>query len=66
MADQSYGLRYELKRSTETAEVFRQRINRLERGEERLPQAAPDPRRTFGVERFPGRAEFRGYAAPTS
>lgn len=45
---QSYGLRYELKRPTETAEVFRQRINRLERGEERLPQAAPDPRWTFG------------------
>ena len=30
------------------AEVFRQRINRLERGEEKLPQAASDPRWTFG------------------
>jgi hypothetical protein len=45
---QSYGLRYELKRSTETAAIFRQRINRLERGEDKLPKADPDPRWTFG------------------
>ncbi|MEA2600807.1 MAG: hypothetical protein QOF89_1799 [Acidobacteriota bacterium] len=45
---QSYGLRYELKRSGETGAVFRQRINRLERGEDQLPKADPDPRWTFG------------------
>jgi hypothetical protein len=45
---QSYGLRYELKRLTETAAVFRQRINRLERGEAKLPGADSDPRWTFG------------------
>jgi hypothetical protein len=44
----SCGLRYELKRSGETAAVFRQRINRLERGEDQLPRADPDPRWTFG------------------
>jgi hypothetical protein len=41
---QFYGLRFELKRSAETVAIFRQRINRLERGEGQLPQAAPDPR----------------------
>ncbi len=45
---QSYGLRYDLKRSGETEAVFRQRINRLERGEDRLPKADPDSRWTFG------------------
>jgi len=47
---QSYGLRYELKRATETTEVFRQRVNRLERGDEELPRAAADPRWTFGAQ----------------
>jgi len=47
---QSYGFRYELKRSTETADIFHQRINRLERGDEKLPPAAPDPRWTFGIQ----------------
>ena len=45
---QSYGLRYELKRPLEPADIFRQRINSLERGEEKLPRAEPDPRWTFG------------------
>jgi len=45
---QSYGLRYELKRPAETAAVFRQRINRLERGEDELPKTDPDSHWTFG------------------
>jgi len=45
---QCYGLRYELKRPLEPADIFRQRINSLERGEEKLPRAEPDPRWTFG------------------
>jgi hypothetical protein len=45
---QSFGLRFALKRSTETRTNFRQRINRLERGEERISAAEPDPRWVFG------------------
>jgi len=45
---QSYGLRFELNRPLETEALFRQRINRLERGEEKRPKADPDPRWTFG------------------
>lgn len=45
---QSYGLRYDLKRPTETAAVFRQRINRLERDGTQLPKADSDPRWVFG------------------
>ncbi|HEY0837142.1 MAG TPA: S8 family peptidase [Azospirillum sp.] len=45
---QSFGLRFELKRPTETEAVFRQRINRLERVDEQLPTADPDTRWTFG------------------
>jgi hypothetical protein len=45
---QSFGLRYELKRAAETESVFRQRINQLERGEDKLPKTDPDPLWTFG------------------
>jgi hypothetical protein len=45
---QSFGLRFELKRPGETAAVFRQRINRLERGEIQLPETEHDPRWIFG------------------
>jgi hypothetical protein len=45
---QSYGLRYELKRATETEAIFRKRVNRLERGEDELPKTDPDPLWTFG------------------
>jgi len=45
---QSYGLRYDLKRSTETDAAFRKRINRLERDEDQLLKPDPDPRWTFG------------------
>ena len=45
---QSFGLRFALKRPTETRTNFRQRINRLERGEERIAAAEPDPRWIFG------------------
>lgn len=45
---QSHGLRFEVKRSTETAAVFRQRINRLERVDEKPPIAVADGRWTFG------------------
>jgi hypothetical protein len=45
---QSYGLRYELKRAGEADSVFRKRINRLERLDEKLPPADPDTRWTFG------------------
>ena len=45
---QSYGLRYELKRSTETEAAFRQRINQLERSEDLSPKAPSDAGWTFG------------------
>lgn len=45
---QSFGLRYELKRPTDTADIFRQRVNRLEKGGEKLPPAETDARWTFG------------------
>lgn len=45
---QSYGLRFELKRPTETESVFRQRINALERESGKLPKTSADPRWTFG------------------
>jgi hypothetical protein len=47
---QSFGLRFELKRATDTEEVFRQRINALERaGAGPLPTPQTDSRWTFGV-----------------
>jgi hypothetical protein len=45
---QSYGLRFELKRPGETVAVFRQRINRLERVEAKLPETERDPLWIFG------------------
>lgn len=45
---QSHGLRFEVKRPGDTAAIFHQRINRLERVDPKLPQAEPDSRWTFG------------------
>lgn len=45
---QSHGLRFEVKRAGETADVFKKRINRLERDAEILPPAEPDNRWLFG------------------
>jgi hypothetical protein len=45
---QSYGLRFDLKRRSETESVFHHRINRLERGDERQPRAEADPKWIFG------------------
>jgi hypothetical protein len=45
---QSCGLRFDMKRKGETEAVFRKRINRLERGKEKLPAADPDTGWTFG------------------
>jgi Subtilase family len=46
---QSYGLRFELKRRTDTSETFHKRINKLERvSGETLPAAETDSRWRFG------------------
>ena len=45
---QSFGLRYDLKRSGETRGDFFRRINRLERGDEVAVAAEPDARWMFG------------------
>ena len=45
---QSHGLRFELKRADDAEEVFKQRVNKLERGEDKLPSASTDSRWTFG------------------
>jgi hypothetical protein len=45
---QSHGLRFEVKRAGETADVFKKRINRLERDAETLPPTEPDNRWLFG------------------
>jgi Subtilase family len=45
---QSYGLRFDMKRKEETESVFHKRINRLERGNEKLAPADPDTGWLFG------------------
>jgi hypothetical protein len=45
---QSHGLRFEVKRAGETATIFKKRINRLERGDEKLPPTETDSRWLFG------------------
>jgi hypothetical protein len=45
---QSHGLRFEVKRAGETAPVFKKRINRIERGDEKLPPTETDNRWLFG------------------
>lgn len=46
---QSYGLRFELKRRTDTSETFRKRVNKLERvADEALPAAETDSKWKFG------------------
>jgi hypothetical protein len=46
---QSHGLRFEVKRAGETASIFKKRINRLERGDEKLPPTETDTRWLFGT-----------------
>jgi hypothetical protein len=48
MRYQSHGLRFELNRPTDSSDAFKQRINRLERGDEQLSEAEPDTKWTFG------------------
>jgi len=45
----SFGLRFAMKRRSDTGDVFRKRVNKLERAlDERLPEAESDSRWTFG------------------